>query len=363
MNKMKKIVLLFTLAFIILSMASCDLLRDYYDEYGHVHTYSDWVITKEASCFEEGIQTRICNNCDKTQTLPISAGHRWQSDWTVIKDATCTEDGLRERICDFCQAKESEAIAAPTFHPWGNWTITKEATCTEDGLREKICDSCQAKESEAIAALTLHPWGAWEIIEEATCDEVGERKRTCTSCGEVKSENVAATSHAWGDWTITKEATCTEDGSKERTCSSCNEKQIETVVASAHTFIDGVCSKCNALRMSNIILPEPPITLNYRSWASITITSLRIEIDKSGSTEYVKIYYTAEKTYDDSGAGSTLFFSIYKLYDSQGYVVRQGTVSHYDLVVGDKVAGSISLGKLLEFDPNETYTLVLTDYK
>ena len=324
MNKMKKIVLLFTLAFIILSMASCDLLRDYYDEYEHVHTYSDWVITKEASCFEEGIQTRICNNCDQTQTLRISAGHRWQSEWTVIKDATCTEDGLRERICDFCQAKESEAIAAPTFHPWGNWTITKEATCTEDGLREKICDSCQAKESEAIAVLTSHPWGAW---------------------------------------TITKEATCTEDGSKERTCSSCNEKQIETVVASAHTFIDGVCSKCNALRMSNIILPEPPITLNYRSWASITITSLRIEIDKSGSTEYVKIYYTAEKTYDDSGAGSTLFFSIYKLYDSQGYVVRQGTVSHYDLVVGDKVAGSISLGKLLEFDPNETYTLVLTDYK
>ena len=286
MNKMKKIVLLFTLAFIILSMASCDLLRDYYDEYEHVHTYSDWVITKEASCFEEGIQTRICNNCDQTQTLPISAGHRWQSEWTIIK----------------------------------------EATCTENGLREIICDSCQAKESEAIAVLTSHPWGAW---------------------------------------TITKEATCTEDGSKERTCSSCNEKQIETVVASAHTFINGVCSKCNALRMSNIILPEPPITLYTLysdSRTSITITSLRIEIDESYSTEYVEIYYTAEKTYDYYGASSmTSCRFIYKLYDSQGYVVRQGTVYHSDLVVGDKVTGSFSLGKLSKFDPNETYTLVLID--
>ena len=361
MNKMKKIVLLFTLAFIILSMASCDLFGDYDGEDEHVHTYSDWVITKEASCFEEGIQTRICNNCDKTQTLPISAGHRWQREWTVIKEATCTEDGLRERICDSCQAKESEAIAALTLHPWGAWEIIEEVTCTKDGERKRTCTYCGEVNTENVAA-TSHSWSAWTIIKEATCAEGGERKRTCTYCGEVKSENVVATSHAWGDWTITKEATCTEDGSKERTCSSCNKKQIETV-ASAHTFIDGVCSKCNALRMYNIIIPEPPFTLDYYS-TSITITSLRIEIDKSYSTEYVKIYYTAEKTYDSYGASSTNTCSfIYKLYDSQGYVVRQGTDYNYDLVVGDKVASYISLGTLSGLDPNETYTLVLIDNK
>lgn len=396
---MKKIVLFWALVFIMLSMTSCDSLGNSDGGSEHTHTYSDWMITKEASCFEEGIQTRICDNCDKTQTLPISAEHSW-CEWTITKEATCTEAGLKERICDSCQEKESEDIAMLALHPWGAWEIIEEVTCTEDGEKKTTCTSCGKVKIETIAA-TAHSWSSWSAVTEATCTKEGERERVCVAC-EIKesetvdirshswsswktivnstcteegakericsscelkeSENISMRSHSWSVWTITKEATCTEDGSKERTCSSCDKKEFETIV-SEHSFLDGVCSKCNATVMNNLTIPEAPLTLDYGSWSSITITSLRIEIYKEYKTEYLRIYYTAEKTYDKGGASSTEICRFtYKLYDSQGYVVKNGNIGYSNLVVGDKVSAYISLGELSNLDPNETYTLVLTDY-
>ena len=169
-------------------------------------------------------------------------------------------------------------------------------------------------------------------------------------------------SHSWSAWTTVTAATCTEDGSKERACSSCEKKEVE-VIAAAHSFLDGVCSTCNATVINNIIIPEAPLTLYWHENTTMTITSLRIEIYKSGSTESVRIYFDAEKTYDKNGANSTSYCAFnWKLYDSNGYVFLSGFETYTTLVVGDKFMDYISLGKLSELDPNETYTLVLTDY-
>ena len=398
---MIKKLLLFVAIFLtfVISMASCDFFGNNNAETEHVHTYSDWVVTKEASCSVDGIQTRICDSCDKTQTLPIIAEHSW-SKWVITKDATCAEEGLKERVCGSCQAEETDVIEMLPLHPWGEWITIEAATCTEDGERKRACTSCGETKIETVAA-TSHSWGDWTTVNEATCNEEGERERVCSACElkesetvairshlwsnwttlkkatcaeegakertcslcELKeSENIAMRSHSWSAWTTVTSATCTEDGFKERACSSCEKKEVE-VIAAAHSFLDGVCSTCNATVINNIIIPEAPLTLNWHEYTTITITSLRIEIYKSGSTEYVRIYFDAEKTYDKNGANSTNICAFnWKLYDSNGYVFLSGSETYNTLTVGDKFIDNISLGKLSELDPNETYTLVFTDY-
>ena len=52
--------------------------------------------------------------------------------------------------------------------------------------------------------------------------------------------------HAFGEWTVTREVTCTEDGSRERVC-ECGEKETEVIAALGHDFVNGKCSRCDAV--------------------------------------------------------------------------------------------------------------------
>lgn len=99
-------------------------------------------------------------------------GHIW-SEWTVTAEATCTENGSRERTCSECEAVEVETI--PAGHAWSEWTVTAEATCTEDGSRERTCTRCDETEVEAIHAAG-HTWD--------TDDE--DAAATCTVCSETR---------------------------------------------------------------------------------------------------------------------------------------------------------------------------------
>ena len=52
--------------------------------------------------------------------------------------------------------------------------------------------------------------------------------------------------HAFGEWTTSKEATCTEEGSRERVC-ECGEKETEVIPALGHDFVNGECTRCDAV--------------------------------------------------------------------------------------------------------------------
>lgn len=80
------------------------------------HTFGEWVTVKEATTGEEGLQERTCTVCGakETQKLdklpeetdptdpsdPSEPSHEHQyGQWVVVKDPTSTEDGLEERTC------------------------------------------------------------------------------------------------------------------------------------------------------------------------------------------------------------------------------------------------------------------------
>ena len=157
------------------------------------HKFGDWVITKEASCAEQGSRERICTACGEKETEAIPAtGHTWAKDYTVDKEATCMEDGSESIHCTVCgEADESTVRVIPkTGHKFGDWVITKEAACTEQGSRERICTACGEKKKEAIPA-TGHTWAKdYTVDKEATQTEAGSESIHCTVCGAINETSI-----------------------------------------------------------------------------------------------------------------------------------------------------------------------------
>ena len=238
------------------------------------------------------------------------------TEWTITKPATCTTNGIKERDCS-CGDIQTVEILATGEHQYGEWTITKAATCTEGGVQERVC-TCGEKEVKNISA--THSFGAWITTKEATCTENGNDERIC-SCGEKENRAIIA-SHSWVDATCVTVKTCTKCGLAEGT-------------ALGHTTATGICSRCNQEIMPSIALPVTPISTSVKFSSQRTtmkITSITYEF----SGNRISFYYSGEKTYDNISGYSGNYFCgfTYKLYDAEGYVVASDTVSVRDISVG-----------------------------
>ena len=66
-----------------------------------------------ATCTENGSKTVVCEDCGETLSTEVipATGHSF-GDWTVTKEATCFEDGEETRTCSVCQAVETRPIFA-----------------------------------------------------------------------------------------------------------------------------------------------------------------------------------------------------------------------------------------------------------
>lgn len=73
------------------------------------HGNANWVVTKNASCTQKGVETRTCS-CGNVSNRDIAAtGHKF-GEWKIIKYATETQKGSKERQCSLCGAKEIAEI-------------------------------------------------------------------------------------------------------------------------------------------------------------------------------------------------------------------------------------------------------------
>ncbi len=240
------------------------------------HVYGDYIVTKEATCKEEGYQHKQCKYCDETgyyETIEKKA-HTWNTDYTVDEAATCEKDGSQSIHCKNCDAKrpdstqtikakghdEVETKVAPTCTKDGYklvtckncdlWELTtavedpaykakghtadkadatkhfhKDATCTEDGYDYYLCKDCNAKcEEKTINALGHDTSeGAKNVTPEDACHG-NEGKGgmfysawECKTCGATVEVNPELKEHSYGEGVYT-EPTCTEDGYTTYTC-------------------------------------------------------------------------------------------------------------------------------------------------
>ncbi len=152
-------------------------VADYVDALGH--TPGEAVKENEvaATCTEQGGYDSVvyCTVCHaelsrEHSELP-ALGHEW-SEWTVTRPASCTEAGEESRLCARCLEAESRAIEAPG-HDWGEpsyeWAEDL-SSCTAT----RVCKRDESYiETETVAVTS-------EITLEPTVDAEGERTYTAT---------------------------------------------------------------------------------------------------------------------------------------------------------------------------------------
>lgn len=107
--------------------------------------------SKEASCTGSGYTGDIyCADCGEllsTGTVSEATGHAWSA-WSGT-DASCTENGEQSRRCSSCGEEEHKTIAAKG-HSWDGGKVTKEPTAEESGVMTYTCTSCGEERTEEI---------------------------------------------------------------------------------------------------------------------------------------------------------------------------------------------------------------------
>lgn len=197
------------------------------------HAYGDWVVTEEATCTKDGIETSTCANCGDVKTNVIEKkGHT--EEILPSSAATCERPGLTEGIrCSVCGEilKEQTETEPATGHAYGDWVVTEEATCVKEGTETSTCANCGDVKTRTVKKKAHTE----EIISEKkpTCEEPGLTEGIrCSVCGEILKEQKTegeATGHNFGEYKTTKAATALNTGVKTRTCGVCGKKETITI--------------------------------------------------------------------------------------------------------------------------------------
>ena len=244
------------------------------------HNFGDWIQTQPATCAAEGIMTKYCTRCNKTETQPIAKlDHDFKFTKTV--DAGCTEGGYSLYTCANCQATQQRDLTSAKGHSWGDWSITQAATCTKLGIKTKTCSRCGDEQTEYISTI---PHSYTSHIVPPSCTEKGYTEYTCTVCGDsYKTNYVTQKGHSWSDWTQTEPPSCTQTGIKTRTCTSCGKSEDMQIAKLAHSYKSTVvppsctaqgytlhtCTSCGDSYKDSYTSAVPH---SYGNWITITAT-------------------------------------------------------------------------------------------
>ncbi len=191
-------------------------------------------MVKEASCAEQGFQTRSCTSCGFIEQASISTiSHTAVSDNAVA--ATCTTEGKTAGShCSVCNA----VITAQTTVAAKGHTEVKDpavaATCTTDGKTEgKHCSLCN---TVIVAQTTVAAKGHTEVKDPAvaaTCTTDGKTEgKRCSLCNAiiVKQNTITANGHVYDKGAVVSSASCTQKGTIKYTCTTldCGHSYIES---------------------------------------------------------------------------------------------------------------------------------------
>ena len=232
--------------------------RDFVDALDH--DWGEGVVTKAATCTEDGEKTFTCSRDGETKTEVIPAvGHKWD-DGTVTTPATCEASGVKTYKClnDGCTETKTEEIAA-LGHNYDDGVVTKAATCTEDGVKTFTCQNDKSHTYTEVIPATGHDYDDGVVTTEPTYTENGVKTFTCHNCGDTYTESIPALGYTYNETVVAP--TCTEDGYTMHECVEDATKSFKDniVPALGHEYkevttpatckdagsVDKVCERCN----------------------------------------------------------------------------------------------------------------------
>lgn len=234
--------------------------------------WGEWVVTKAATCTEEGVETRTAkNDSTKTETRAIQKKEHTpgQAVKENVKVATCTVDGSYDEVvyCTKCETKLSTKHYTEdhTGHDYHDHSVA--ATCEHAETITYTCENCGDHYDVTGSPKLQHQFGTNEQEEIYTpvqgenCKFKVETVCKCNTCNKniVLITNYV-TSHEYVA-SVTKEATCTQAGKVTYTCSHDGDHyDVDLGInPNAHTWVAGTpdpttgitihtCSQCNATK-------------------------------------------------------------------------------------------------------------------
>lgn len=249
---------------------SCGLCGDVQTE---AHGWDDGVVTKAATCKEEGVLTYTCAACGatKTESIQKTKDHVWDNG-TVTKEATCVAEGEMTYTCTVCGATKTDVIPVDeNNHKNVKVVDAKAASCTEEGYTgDKVCEDCHKTiKKGTVIGKTAHTWNEGTVTKEPTCTEKGEKDVECTVCGATDTIEIDALGHKWDEGKVTKEATETEEGEKLFRCERCDATKTEVIAK---------------------IAPTTPGNDNNTNGGTTDTTTTTTDTTKTGDTTDVALY-------------------------------------------------------------------------
>lgn len=153
------------------------------------HNFGEWTVTEEPTCQDEGVETRVCKSCKKTEERTLdTVDHHWQKYFTVDEEPTCTEIGVAYVYCDDCDETCDTYYIPATDHCFDASEIIEYADCETDGLVVRMCKYCDETEEIEIPALG-HCWTDEKVVDlEPTNDSYGQKSYHCLYCDATYDE-------------------------------------------------------------------------------------------------------------------------------------------------------------------------------
>lgn len=204
------------------------------------HRYSEWIVDKEPSCTEIGLQHRTCGECGFTEqsNIPMTE-HEYSIEWNIIEKPSCTKEGKKAHVCSVCGGNKDVTLIEKTEHNYQEWQTVNKADCTNSGKKQRICSDCNNTETADIPPLGHNYSEDWKVVTAPTCTKEGEKAHVCSLCGDEKDvTKTEKAEHSYGDWILLMKPECTESGFEYRNCSVCGQLNTRRIKALGHQYED-----------------------------------------------------------------------------------------------------------------------------
>lgn len=199
----------------------------------HTHSFSNWTITKNATCKDEGEATRSCE-CGEIEKSKIDKVTTHTEAIDPKADSTCKEKGKTEgkhcSVCGFIILEQTDLPLAS--HTYDNADDEKCNIC--GFVRDVNCEHSITIVLQAVSP-TCTTSGLSEGKKCSACDEILVAQTTIKETGHNEIIDSAIT------------ATCEIEGKTEgKHCSICNTVTIKqtSLGYAPHNYQNGVCLVC-----------------------------------------------------------------------------------------------------------------------
>lgn len=327
MKKTIQSILLVGLVALVLSLTACGE--------SHTHNFSEWTITKEATCNNDGIESRTCS-CGETETRSVTGYHSWVHG-NVIKEPTCGNYGTQEQTCSLC----NETVTFD-LDRLGH-TADTNGKCIRCGITVLVMNETDINNSKAVDYISYSTYEMGSYIEiNITLKDENKYAVQAPAYVDVRIEDEYGT------------VLLTQTYIKKSSQTSIQieyDNNFPVGITGNGTLYYRVYSDYDYFTFNEyaeeledlpwsvpIELPQLPATISRLNYNNSIISSCVIDkITTKVSDDDLIINFNGQKTYDSNGEGqSAQCYIAWKLYDEDGYVINDGTLYTVSVATGEK---------------------------